>query len=182
MGPWSEHGTSWYNCSRYEEKADTGKDAQSKSRLSLERYLHYYNRYANHEQSAKLEQELYKRIEKKMEEIQKSSNLSWIEVQFLKRAVETLSVCRATLKWTYAMAYYLKRDNMTELFEDNQRDLEHAVEELSELLEKPIERETIPELRQQCTDRSVYVSKRHVILLEDGATGLAEGRWQFVVA
>lgn len=40
MGPWSEHGTQWYNCSRYEEKADTGKDAQSKSRAQLERYLH----------------------------------------------------------------------------------------------------------------------------------------------
>lgn len=40
MGPWSEHGTAWYNCSRYEEKADTSKDAQSKSRAQLERYLH----------------------------------------------------------------------------------------------------------------------------------------------
>ena len=40
MGPWSEHGTSWYNCARYEEKGDTSKDAQSKSRASLERYLH----------------------------------------------------------------------------------------------------------------------------------------------
>lgn len=42
MGPWSEHGTSWYNCARYEEKGDAGKnqDAQSKSRASLERYLH----------------------------------------------------------------------------------------------------------------------------------------------
>ena len=40
MGPWSEHGTAWYNCSRYEEKADTSKDAQIKSRAQLERYLH----------------------------------------------------------------------------------------------------------------------------------------------
>ena len=41
MGVWSEHGTSWYNCSRFEEKPDKGNgDAQSKSRASLERYLH----------------------------------------------------------------------------------------------------------------------------------------------
>ena len=26
-----------------------------------------------------------------------------------------------TLKWTYCMVYYLERNNMTELFEDNQR-------------------------------------------------------------
>jgi ariadne-1 len=84
----------------------------------------YYNRYANHEQSSKLEKDLYLKIEKKMEEIQISSNLSWIEVQFMKRAVDTLSDCRTTLKWTYAMAYYLKKNEKihhTELFEDNQR-------------------------------------------------------------
>lgn len=42
MGPWSEHGTAWYNCSRYEEKGGdaVNQDAQSKSRASLERYLH----------------------------------------------------------------------------------------------------------------------------------------------
>jgi hypothetical protein len=66
----------------YEEKGDANKDAQSKSRASLERYLFYHSRYANHEQSAKLEGELYKRIEKKMDELQTvSSTLSWIEVR-----------------------------------------------------------------------------------------------------
>ncbi|KLU91835.1 hypothetical protein MAPG_10784 [Magnaporthiopsis poae ATCC 64411] len=32
-----------------------------------------------------------------------------------------------TLKWTYAFAYYLTRNNLTEIFEDNQKDLEMAV-------------------------------------------------------
>jgi ariadne-1 len=81
----------------------------------------YFNRYANHEQSARLDRDLYARTEKKMEEMQLSSQLTWIEVQFLRKAVDTLSACRATLKWTYCMAFYLERDNMTELFEDNQR-------------------------------------------------------------
>lgn len=40
MGEWSAHGTSWYNCNRYDDKKETGKDATSKSRASLERYLH----------------------------------------------------------------------------------------------------------------------------------------------
>lgn len=40
MGPWSEHGTSWYNCNRFEEKSGSdARDAQAKSRHSLERYL-----------------------------------------------------------------------------------------------------------------------------------------------
>src|SRR5258706_6327521 len=41
MGPWSEHGTQWYNCNRFDDKsAVEARDAQSKSRISLERYLH----------------------------------------------------------------------------------------------------------------------------------------------
>jgi ariadne-1 len=62
-----------------------------------------------------------------MEIMQRSSDLSWIEVQYLKKAVEVLLLSRFTLKWTYAFAYYLARDNATALFEDNQRDLEMAV-------------------------------------------------------
>ncbi|KAG7086448.1 hypothetical protein E1B28_002401 [Marasmius oreades] len=41
MGPWSEHGTAWYSCNRYDEKTGVeARDAQSRSRASLERYLH----------------------------------------------------------------------------------------------------------------------------------------------
>jgi ariadne-1 len=38
MGLWSEHGTSWYNCNRFEEKSGhDARSAQAKSRASLER-------------------------------------------------------------------------------------------------------------------------------------------------
>jgi hypothetical protein len=41
LGPWTEHGTAWYSCNRYDEKACVdARDAQSRSRASLERYLH----------------------------------------------------------------------------------------------------------------------------------------------
>lgn len=50
------------------------------------------------------------------------------------------------------MAFYLKQNNMTELFEDNQRDLERATENLSEQLESEIVPETINTLRQKVTD------------------------------
>ncbi|KAJ7646485.1 hypothetical protein FB45DRAFT_176976 [Roridomyces roridus] len=178
MGPWSEHGTAWYSCNRYDEKGGVdARDSQSKSRASLERYLHYYNRWANHEQSAKLALDLFAKTEKKMEEMQITSALTWIEVQFMKKAVEEVDKCRMTLKWTYAMAYYLAKGNQKDLFEDNQRDLERAVEDLSELLESPIEPENIPTLRQKVTDKTVYVQKRNSIVLEDTAEGFLEGRW-----
>jgi len=40
-----------------------------------------------------------------MEAMQNSGNLSWIEVQFAKTAVETVIRARHTLKWSYAMAF-----------------------------------------------------------------------------
>lgn len=56
-----------------------------------------------------------------MEELQETSSLSWIEVQFLAKAVETLGRVRTVLKWTYAMTFYLEKNNQTEMFEDNQK-------------------------------------------------------------
>jgi len=83
MGVWSEHGTSWYNCNRFEEKSGLdARDAQAKSRQSLERYLHYYNRYANHEHSAKLDKDIYLKTEKKMQQLQNSSGESMESERF----------------------------------------------------------------------------------------------------
>ncbi|KAJ9080234.1 hypothetical protein DSO57_1027261 [Entomophthora muscae] len=182
MGLWSNHGQAWYNCNRFEEKDSTdNRDKQAQSRASLERYLHYYNRYINHIQSAKLDQELYARTEEKMEEMQKTSELSWIEVQFLKSAVDTLVQCRHTLKWTYALAFYLKHDNQTYIFESNQQDLELATEALSGLLEEPIEPESILQLKQMVQDKAKYVSQRRDVLLADLIKGHTEGRWNYTI-
>ncbi|KAI6245508.1 E3 ubiquitin-protein ligase dbl4 [Erysiphe necator] len=178
MGLWSEHGTSWYNCNRFEEKSGSdARDAQTKSRISLERYLHYYNRYANHEQSAKLDKDIFFKTEKKMVQLQSASCMSWIEVQYLNTASQALQSCRQTLKWTYAFAFYLARNNLTEIFEDNQKDLEMAVEALSEMFEKPIVELADLKLKVEIMDKTSYCNKRRLILLADTADNLATGVW-----
>ena len=178
MGVWSEHGTSWYNCNRFEEKSGSdARDAQAKSRQSLERYLHYYNRYANHEQSAKLDKDIALKAEKKMTKLQSDSDMSWIEVQFLQDASKCLQECRQTLKWTYAFAFYLARNNQTEIFEDNQKDLELAVENLSEMFEKPTDQ--LKELKRDMMDKISYCSKRRVIMLDTTAQTLASSEYTF---
>lgn len=180
MGLWSEHGTSWYNCNRFEEKSGSdARDAQAKSRVSLERYLHYYNRYANHEQSAKLDKDLYAKTEKKMISLQSASGMSWIEVQYLNSASQALQTCRQTLKWTYAFAFYLARNNLTAMFEDNQKDLEMAVEALSEMFEKPVQDLAQLKLKVEIMDKTSYCNKRRVILLADTADNLANGVWSW---
>lgn len=181
MGLWSEHGTSWYNCSRYEEKSGAeARDAQARSRAQLQRYLHYYNRYANHEQSARLDKDLYLKTEKKMTSLQSQSGMSWIEVQFLATASQALQQCRQTLKWTYAFAYYLARNNLTDIFEDNQKDLELAVESLSEMFEKPINE--LANLKVDILDKTAYCNKRRVILLSFTAENLKNGKRQIGIS
>lgn len=44
-------------------------------------------------------------------------NMSWIEVQFLKKAVDVLCQCRQTLMYTYVFAYYLRKNNQSVIFE-----------------------------------------------------------------
>ena len=44
-------------------------------------------------------------------------NVSWIEAQFVKRAVDVLCQCRQILMYSYCFAYYLKKNNHTFIFE-----------------------------------------------------------------
>ncbi|XP_057308532.1 E3 ubiquitin-protein ligase arih1-like isoform X2 [Hydractinia symbiolongicarpus] len=93
LGPWQSHGSSWYNCNRYDEKdAQAARDAQAVSRAALERYLFYCNRYMNHLLSAKFEQKLNNQVKEKMENLQQM-NMSWIEdnQRDLELATEQLS-------------------------------------------------------------------------------------------
>jgi hypothetical protein len=83
------------------------------------------------------------KTEKKMEEMQLTTDLTWIEVQFMKKAVDIVENCRTTLKWTYAMAYYLQSGNQKAMFEDNQRSVslstrpEHLYELETAILSEP---------------------------------------------
>ncbi|KAM0787626.1 hypothetical protein ACM66B_003692 [Microbotryomycetes sp. NB124-2] len=176
MGPWTEHGTAWYNCSRYEEKG-TAQDAQSKSRASLERYLHYYNRYSNHQLSMQNETALQARADQQISALLEVSSLSWIEAQFINNAVATLGRARNVLKWTYAMAFYLQRNSQTEILENLQNDLERAVETLAELIEKPLPEHDLAAFRQEVLDKGNYVQKRTDVMLSDTLKGYDEERW-----
>jgi ariadne-1 len=115
-----------------------------------------------------------------MEEMQHQSEFSWIQVQFLKQAVQVLLKSRQTLMWTYGLAYYLTRtSNATAIFEDNQRDLEMAVESLSGLLETNITAENAAEVRTMVLDKTEYVNRRRQVLLSDTAAGHREHRWEY---
>ncbi|XP_017089722.1 E3 ubiquitin-protein ligase ariadne-1 [Drosophila bipectinata] len=179
LSTWEPHGSSWYNCNRYDEdEAKSARDAQEKLRSSLARYLHYYNRYMNHMQSMKFENKLYASVKQKMEEMQQH-NMSWIEVQFLKKAVDILCRCRQTLMYTYVFAYYLKKNNQSMIFEDNQKDLESATETLSEYLERDITSENLADIKQKVQDKYRYCEKRCSVLLKHVHEGYDTDWWDY---
>ncbi|KAJ2787329.1 hypothetical protein GGI15_000813 [Coemansia interrupta] len=182
MGSWAEHGQHYYNCNRFnEESSKEARDSISETRAQLERYIHYFTRYNNHEQSAKLARKLLATTEKNMEQLQRELTLSWIEVQFLNDAVDVLSICRSTLKWTYVLAFYMKADNQMIIFENNQSDLESATEQLNDLVENPTSHGAIEDIKRKIIDKTTYVKSRWETLLTDTALGLQESRWQFTI-
>lgn len=177
LGPWEPHGSSWYNCNRYDEdEAKAARDAQERSRAALQRYLFYCNRYMNHMQSLRFEHKLYAAVKDKMEEMQQH-NMSWIEVQFLKKAVDILCQCRQTLMYTYVFAYYLKKNNQSVIFEDNQKDLERATELLSEYLERDITQENLVDIKQKVQDKYRYCDGRRKALLDHVHEGYEKDWW-----
>ena len=126
----------------------------------------------NHLQSLKFESKLYAMVKDKMEEMQQH-NMSWIEVQFLKKSLDILCECRRTLMYTYVFAYYLRKNNQSAIFEassvfaswmfainyfqDNQKDLESATEHLSEYLERDISAENLVDIKQKVQDKYRWV-------------------------
>jgi len=179
LGPWEPHGSSWYNCNRYDEdEAKNNRDQQESSRSALQRYLFYCNRYMNHLQSLKFESKLYAMVKDKMEEMQQH-NMSWIEVQFLKKSLDILCECRRTLMYTYVFAYYLKKNNQSAIFEDNQKDLESATEQLSEYLERDISAENLVDIKQKVQDKYRYCDSRRKVLLAHVHEGYDKDWWLY---
>ncbi|XP_007906936.1 E3 ubiquitin-protein ligase arih1 isoform X3 [Callorhinchus milii] len=192
LGPWEPHGSAWYNCNRYnEDDAKAARDAQEvkealhqcggseRSRAALQRYLFYCNRYMNHMQSLRFEHKLYAQVKQKMEEMQQH-NMSWIEVQFLKKAVDVLCQCRATLMYTYVFAFYLRKNNQSIIFENNQADLENATEVLSGYLERDISQDSLQDIKQKVQDKYRYCESRRKVLLQHVHEGYEKDLWEYI--
>lgn len=89
-----------------------------------------------------------------------------LQVQFLKKAVDILCSCRQTLMYTYVFAYYVKKNNQSVIFEDNQKDLESATECLSEYLERDITSENLADIKQKVQDKYRYDSYKFAAIIK----------------
>ncbi|EFN58957.1 hypothetical protein CHLNCDRAFT_137543 [Chlorella variabilis] len=153
-GPWAEHGErtgGFYNCNRFKKAVEKGEiDEQEQkrqhARQSLERYMHYWQRWAENDSSRKKALQQVDRFKNEQQEVLSertatpTSQLKFIVVH-----------CRRILKWTYATAFYTfeepagaskeAKERMAqhqEFFEFNQGQAEHYLEKLHHKVEKDL--------------------------------------------
>ncbi|KAK4487891.1 hypothetical protein RD792_003629 [Penstemon davidsonii] len=131
LGAWSEHGErtgGFYACNRYEAAKQEGvfDDTEKRREMaknSLERYTHYYERWATNQSLEKLSDR----------QCQPESQLKFIIEAWLQ-----IVECRRVLKWTYAYGYYLpEHENAKkQFFEYLQGEAESGLERLHQCAEK----------------------------------------------
>lgn len=173
LGPWSAHSGSYYQCNRYTEHAEADKK-RNESRAALDRYLFYFQRYQNHENSIKLEDRLRRAVARRQDELQRQDR-TWIEVQYLQDALDALSVCRTALKTSYCFAYFTIRNAHLDLFEIHQSSLEAATEDLSHMLENKGGEEATA--KAAILDKTAYCRQLRTVLVKFVKEGLEMGAW-----
>lgn len=175
LAPRRHAGFHRHKCNVY-HNAQNATNAQQ----SLERYLFYCTRYMNHKNSLKLENALYDKAREQMDLMQQCNNMSRMEVQFLKKAVDVLCSCRQTLMYTYAFAFYLRKSNQSVIFENNQSDLENATEDLSRYLERDITNEVLVDIKLKVHNKYRYCESRRQVLLKHVQEGSDGDMWDYV--
>uniref|UniRef100_A0A915DCC7 RING-type domain-containing protein n=1 Tax=Ditylenchus dipsaci TaxID=166011 RepID=A0A915DCC7_9BILA len=154
----------------------TSRTSQEQSRAELARYLHYYNRFANHRLSLSLENKLVAEVNLKIVHMQ-SEGVTWTDAQYLLKAVDVLRECRMIMMYSYAFAYYLQKNNSSEIFEANQNNLEMATEKLSHLLENKLDNVDLTKLKQEIQDCYRYVDSRKISMLGHCKEGYQKNEW-----
>ncbi|KAJ9701435.1 hypothetical protein PVL29_006681 [Vitis rotundifolia] len=150
LGAWSDHGErtgGFYACNRYEAAKQEGVYDETERRRemaknSLERYTHYYERWATNQSSrqkalADLHQMQTVHIEKLSDkQCQPESQLKFITEAWLQ-----IVECRRVLKWTYAYGYYLPEHELPrrQFFEYVQGEAESGLERLHQCAEKELQ-------------------------------------------
>lgn len=154
LGNWADHGErtgGYYSCNRYEnakKKGDYDEEQQKRenAKHALERYMHYYQRWAENDK-ARLQalETLDKFMTNKLETLSEITATPTSQLKFVTDAWYQVVDCRRMLKWTYAFGYYRFADDSAtnkpqqEFFEFNQGQAEYYLEKLHGEVEKQLE-------------------------------------------
>ncbi|CAA7400458.1 unnamed protein product [Spirodela intermedia] len=150
LGPWSDHGEKtggFYACNRYEAAKQEGMYDETERRRemaknSLERYTHYYERWATNQASRqKALSDLQDMQAVQLEKLSDKQNQPESQLKFIIEAWLQIVECRRVLKWTYAYGYYLPESEYAkrEFFEYLQGEAESGLERLHQCAEKELQ-------------------------------------------
>uniref|UniRef100_A0A8C6UT35 Ankyrin repeat and IBR domain-containing protein 1 n=1 Tax=Neogobius melanostomus TaxID=47308 RepID=A0A8C6UT35_9GOBI len=141
---WKKHSSStggYYRCTRYEVIQQVEEQEETQEFQELDRFMHYYTRFKNHEHSYQLEQRLLKTAKEKMEQLSRA--LSGREggppdTTFIEDAVLELLKTRRILKCSYPYGFFLEpKSTKKEIYELMQTDLEMVTEDLAQKVNRP---------------------------------------------
>ncbi|GFR48822.1 hypothetical protein Agub_g10775 [Astrephomene gubernaculifera] len=155
QGDWKEHGErtgGFYACNRFETAKKRGEyDDDSRRRenakASLERYMHYFERFDAHSKAREKARTDASKVSKDwLEQLADITKTPTSQLKFINEAWNQIVECRRQLKWTYAYGYYAfeNYDRNQEVarhksfFEFLQGDAESALERLHEAAEKDL--------------------------------------------
>ncbi|KAL5215589.1 hypothetical protein ABZP36_006990 [Zizania latifolia] len=150
LGPWSEHGErtgGFYACNRYESARQEGAYDECERRRemaknSLERYTHYYERWAANQSSRqKALGDLLSLQNDKLEKLSDTQSQPESQLKFIIEAWLQIVECRRVLKWTYAYGFYLPEHEHAkrQFFEYLQGEAESGLERLHQCAEKELQ-------------------------------------------
>lgn len=169
-------GSCNYDCNKFVEKEGLSLDEKRKE---LERFVFYSDRYLTHLNSLKFDKDLYKMAAQKAEEVE-LFNMGIQEAQFLKNAVDILCKCRKTLMYTYVFGFYLDKNNQKVIFEENQKDLESAIDTLSGYLEREVTSVAdLKDMKAKVLDKSTYCELRRKVMAAHVYEGNDKDWWDF---
>ena len=142
LGEWKPHGSSWYECKRYNptELDKKKEEIRKNTKLELERYANFFESYENEERAEKYANKLTPIILQYKKDLEEKKNQPHLELVFLDDAVKTVIDCHRILKNTYVYGYYMKttknkKTSETSLYIHHQEMLRRDADQLHELLE-----------------------------------------------
>ncbi|XP_052199291.1 probable E3 ubiquitin-protein ligase ARI8 isoform X2 [Diospyros lotus] len=150
LGPWSDHGEKtggFYACNRYESAKQEGAFDEAEKRRdmaknSLERYTHYYERWATNQLSRqKALADLQQTQNVHLEQLSDKQRQPESQLKFIIEAWLQIVECRRVLKWTYAYGYYLPEHEHAkkQFFEYLQGEAESGLQRLHHCAEKELQ-------------------------------------------
>ncbi|CAK7332071.1 unnamed protein product [Dovyalis caffra] len=146
LGDWRDH-KHYYSCNKYETGKKSGEYDEDEMKKEMakklvEKYAHYYERWAANESSRrKAIADLDKLQEKHLEKLSGIHLTPVTQLSFIIDAWLQIIEARRILKWTYAYGYYLPENEGAKkiLFEHLQGDAESNLERLHHCVEDELQ-------------------------------------------